>query len=283
MTRSKPSNSKRQRNSKAQPVTVSGATRVVKQQPKPKRQWRLPVINWMAARRIALLFVVAAIVASTRELWLLTEPQLNQPVARIVVKGKLTSHNQQVLQQALQPMVNEKFLTVDLSAMQQRLEDIPWVASARISRIWPDQLQIEVAEHKAVARWGDEELLNIKAQAFPVLGMQGYENLPYLSGPKGTQEQVMQQYWNINQVLMPLGYGITRLEARERGSWFVTTKDGLQLLLGREQTMEKMRRFVTIYEKELKEQMSHVRSIDLRYANGLAVTWHQQAPMATVH
>lgn len=92
----------------------------------------------------------------------------------------------------------------------------------------------------------------------------------------------MEQYGFLSNALRPLGYSIDKLEMRERGSWFITTQDGLELLLGREQVMEKMRRFVTIYEKELKDQINQIARIDLRYANGLAVTWRAAANDAVV-
>lgn len=38
-----------------------------------------------------------------------------------------------------------------------------------------------------------------------------------------------------------------------------------------------MRRFIAIYEKTLKEQITNIASIDLRYANGLAVGWRAPA------
>jgi cell division protein FtsQ len=42
-----------------------------------------------------------------------------------------------------------------------------------------------------------------------------------------------------------------------------------------------MRRFSAIYDKTLKEQQANIARIDLRYANGLAVAWHEPvAPTA---
>lgn len=86
----------------------------------------------------------------------------------------------------------------------------------------------------------------------------------------------MQQYWSLTQVLRPLGHSIAQLELRARGSWFVTTSEGLELLLGRDEILEKMRRFTSIYELELKQRINQVARVDLRYANGLAIAWRDQ-------
>jgi cell division protein FtsQ len=40
--------------------------------------------------------------------------------------------------------------------------------------------------------------------------------------------------------------------------------------------VEKMRRFVSVYEKALKEHNTNIARVDLRYPNGLAVAWREQ-------
>ncbi|HYQ52651.1 MAG TPA: cell division protein FtsQ/DivIB, partial [Pseudomonas sp.] len=49
----------------------------------------------------------------------------------------------------------------------------------------------------------------------------------------------------------------------------------IELLLGRDHLVEKMRRFIAIYDKTLKEQITNIARIDLRYSNGLAVGWRE--------
>jgi len=160
---------------------------------------------------------------------------------------------------------------------------MPWIAHAEVRRVWPDQVVIRLEEQLPVARWGDEALLNNQGQAFTPRELANYEHLPQLFGPQRAQQQVMQQYQVLSQMLRPLGFSIVRLELRERGSWFLTTGassagPGIELLLGRDHLVEKMRRFIAIYDKTLKEQITNIARIDLRYSNGLAVGWRDPAP-----
>jgi cell division protein FtsQ len=139
---------------------------------------------------------------------------------------------------------------------------------------------IRLEEQLPVARWGDEALLNNQGQAFTPRELANYEHLPQLAGPQRAQQQVMQQYQVLSQMLRPLGFSIARLELRERGSWFLTTGassagPGIELLLGRDHLVEKMRRFIAIYDKTLKDQITTIARIDLRYSNGLAVGWRE--------
>ena len=91
----------------------------------------------------------------------------------------------------------------------------------------------------------------------------------------------MQQYQMLSQMLRPLGFSIARLELRERGSWFVTTAQGIELFLGRDHQVEKVQRFVAIYNKALKDKLANIASVDLRYSNGLAVAWRAGAVPAS--
>jgi len=61
----------------------------------------------------------------------------------------------------------------------------------------------------------------------------------------------------------------------------VTTKQGVELLLGRDQIIEKMRRFTAIYQQALVQESDRIARIDLRYANGLAVAWREPSPTTT--
>lgn len=246
---------------------------------KAPRQWPQP--NWVVLRRVLLAVLLLALLLSADRVWQLLEPHVNPPISTIRVLGELSTVNQQAVQKQLTPYSTGLFLSVDIGAVRHALEALPWIASAEVSRIWPDQLQVIVQEELPVARWGEEALLSTQGHLFSVINVQAYAHLPRLSGPKNAQQRVMQQYLTFSQALRPLGYSIKQLEMRERGSWFVTTQTGLQLLFGRDHLVEKMRRFATVHEQELKQQINTIERVDLRYANGLAVAWRAPTESTT--
>jgi cell division protein FtsQ len=213
-------------------------------------------------------------------------PYADRPITKIAVQGDLSYISQQAVQQRIAPYVAASFFTIDLASMRTELEQMPWIAHAEVRRVWPDQVVIRLEEQLPVARWGDEALLNNQGQAFAPRELANYEHLPQLFGPQRAQQQVMEQYQVLSQMLRPMGFSIARLELRERGSWFLTTGagnsgPGIQLMLGRGNLVDKMRRFIAIYDKTLKDQITNIASIDLRYANGLAVTWRDPAAQTT--
>lgn len=261
-----------------------GASRLVAKEPislrvsLPKARFT-ELGGWL--KRLSWPLLLLALGYGTYELSLRALPYADQPIATISVEGDLSYVNQQAVQQRIEPFASASFFSVDLLSMRRELESMPWIASAQVRRVWPDQLVVRLEEQLPIARWGDEALLNNQGEAFAPLELTDYPHLPQLYGPKRAQQQVMQQYQMLSQMLRPMGFSVARLELRERGSWFLSTGQGIELLLGRDHLVEKMRRFTAIYTKSLKEQQTNIARIDLRYANGLAVAWHEPiAPTA---
>ena len=259
-----------------------GASRPVAKQP---LRLRWPTLNFAPIKRVlwplALLGLgLGAYEAANRLL-----PYADRPIARIGVQGNLSYVSQQAIQQRIEPYMNTSFFRVDLEGVRLELESMPWIARAEVRRVWPDQVVVQLQEQLPIARWGDEALLNNQGRAFAPSEVAHYQHLPQLYGPQRAQEKVMRQYQMLSQMLRPLGFSIGRLELRERGSWFLSTQPNekgksVELLLGRDHVMEKMRRFITLYDKALKEQITNIERIDLRYAHGLSVAWRE--PVAAV-
>ncbi|WP_439887606.1 cell division protein FtsQ/DivIB [Pseudomonas sp. MBLB4123] len=255
-----------------------GASRLVAKEPIGAR---LPKPSFGLLKRITWPLLLLVLGVGAYELAQRLLPYADRPIAKISVEGDLSYISQQAVQQRIAPFVSASFFSVDLLGMRHELERMPWIASAEVRRVWPDQVLVRLEEQLPIARWGDEALLNNQGQAFAPRELAHYEHLPQLYGPKRAQQQVMQQYQVLSQMLRPMGFSVARLELRERGSWFLSTAQGIELLLGRDHLVEKIRRFSAIYDKALKAQQTNIARIDLRYANGLAVAWREPvAPAA---
>jgi cell division protein FtsQ len=256
-----------------------GASRMVAKEPLSQR---LPKPSFGFLKRLAWPVLLAVLGFGAYEAAQRLLPYADRPIAKVNVQGDLSYISQEAVQQRIAPYIAASFFSIDLAGMRRELEQMPWIAHAEVRRVWPDQVMVRLEEQLPIARWGDEALLNNQGQAFAPRELAHYEQLPQLWGPQRAQEQVMQQYQMLSQMLRPLGFSIARLELRERGSWFLSTGQGVELLLGRDHLVEKMRRFISIYEKTLKDQIVNIERVDLRYPNGLAVAWRApvEAPAA---
>ena len=258
-----------------------GAVRVV---PPAPRKWsrlnlRWPRLKGMGDRIQQLMWPVLLLVLAGG-LYALGEqlmPQADRPISVISVEGDLQYTDREAVQEVIQPYLNETFLGIDIEGLSADLNAMSWVAGASVKRVWPDRLVVNLDEQLPVARWGDKALLNNAGEAFSPEHIDRFQELPRLTGPERAKRRVMQNYQQFNRLLRPYGHGVAELELRERGSWFLTTRDGIQILLGRDDVVEKMKRFLTIDQLVLSERRDQIARIDLRYSNSMAVAWHEPA------
>lgn len=258
-----------------------GAVRVV---PPAPRNWsplslRLPKLKGMGDRIQQLMWPVLLVLLAVGLYALGTQlmPQADRPISVISVEGDLQYIDRDAVQDVIQPYLNESFLGIDIDGLSAELNAMSWVAEASVKRVWPDRLVVNLDEQLPVARWGDTALLNNAGEAFAPEQLGSFEELPRLTGPDRAKRRVMQNYQQFNRLLRPYGHGVAELELRERGSWFMTTRGGIQILLGREDVVEKMKRFLTIDQLVLSERRDQIARVDLRYSNSMAVAWHEPA------
>ncbi|MBB3104637.1 cell division protein FtsQ/DivIB [Azomonas macrocytogenes] len=253
---------------------LRGASRQVEREPLLAR---LPRPGFGALKyllsTLAVVGAVAGVLVGAYEFGPEVLSYANRPIAKVVIEGDLVYADRQAVQQNISFFAERNFFDVDLVGMRHGLEQMPWIAHAEVRRVWPDQIVVHLDEQLPIARWGDEALLNNQGQTFKPAELKEYEHLPQLQGPQWAKQRIMQQYQTLSQMLRPVGFSITRLELRDRGSWFLSTGQGIELLLGRDHLVEKIRRFGTIYRQTLKQQSENIARIDLRYSNGLAVAW----------
>ncbi|MDB2555014.1 cell division protein FtsQ/DivIB, partial [Porticoccaceae bacterium] len=79
------------------------------------------------------------------------------------------------------------------------------------------------------------------------------------------------------ELLLPTGLKLIKMQRDHMGAWRVETDEGIELVLGREQVGEKIKRLALVWESGLSQQVKQIKTIDLRYPNGLAVAWKDGA------
>jgi len=216
--------------------------------------------------------VICVVGVYVTSIWMMEN--LTHPIAIVKVEGKFQRLSEQEIERALVPYVSTHFLMVDLDNIQRVVHALPWVSHVTVRRIWPDGLSIKIKEEMAIARWGEKQLLDEEGRVFSPEKLQDdVLDLPLLNGPKGYEKKVMEQYERISQLLRPLNRRITHLTLVARGAWDLQLNDGMKVLLGRDHLMEKMQRFIHLYQMELAQSTAPILAVDVRYNNGIAVQW----------
>jgi cell division protein FtsQ len=195
------------------------------------------------------------------------------PLHTVRIESPLHRVAQQTIRDTVAHHVQAGFLGVDVDAVRDALEALPWVQHATVRRAWPDKLVVRVTEQQALARWGSDALVNMRGELFWPQLDESWERLPLLRGPRDTSRLVAEQYVAMQGMLKPLGLTITHLSLDERRALSLRLDNGLQLGLGRQDTDLRLLRFVRVFPQVLKPRLAMIESIDLRYTNGLAVRW----------
>ncbi len=171
------------------------------------------------------------------------------------------------LQRVVHSSLRGNFFTVDLEQVRRTMERLPWVRSVSVRRHFPWQLDVNIEEHQALARWNGAALVNSQGEVFTA---NDADPLPEFVGPPDTASEVAGHYARFMEVLAPLGLGIAQVTLSPRHAWQLRLNDGLVLELGREHVEERLARFAAAFPQHLASIRPPVRYVDLRYRNGFA-------------
>ncbi|MEQ1743334.1 MAG: cell division protein FtsQ/DivIB [Candidatus Nitrotoga sp.] len=195
----------------------------------------------------------------------------------------------QVVPAQIEAMVRNElrgnFFTVDLERTRRAFESIPWVRKVSIRRHFPWRLEVGLEEHVALAHWNNAGLVSIQGEVFSA---ETDELLPKFIGQPDGAAEVAQMFASLTKQLAPLKQEITEISLSPRRSWRLRLNNGMLLELGREQTKQRLARFVAVYPYSLMPMQQNneffhagkaphqnglqrrVEYVDLRYSNGFA-------------
>lgn len=233
-----------------------------------------------------LAFVAMALV------WALRQPVF--AVRSISIEGDLTHNSVLTIRANAAPRLAGNFFTLDLNAARLAFESVPWVRHAVVRRVWPNRLQVQLEEHRAVALWTEpgagevtgatdtssaeapaDRIVNNHGEVFEAnLGDVEDDALPMLRGPQGTAPHLLAQHARLQAVFNTLEAHIDALELSRRGSWRAELDSGAQIELGRgsdDEVIERARVFVATLTQVTQRYQRALQSADLRHRDGYAV------------
>ena len=198
------------------------------------------------------------------------------PLRQLVVTTPVTQVSRAQIEHAARTALSGNFFTVDLQAVRDAFERMPWVRRADVRRRWPDTIELNVEEHRAVARWtpleGEPRLVNSRGEVFSATYS---EYLPSFAGPEGSADRVLERYADFKEGLRPIGRHPIAVTLSPREAWQLKLDDGVILELGRDQSkhplIERIDRFVSTYNTARGRFHTALGVIDMRYPNGFAL------------
>jgi cell division protein FtsQ len=212
---------------------------------------------------------VAALAFGIAGLWMLVRSELF-PVREVTVAHPLQKTSREDVESALHGRIRGNFFAVSGDEVRAGIEKLPWVRRASVRRVWPDRLEVSIEEHVALARWGDDALVNTYGERF--FGTTE-ALLPLFVGPAGTEHEVAVRYARFSEVVALLPAQVERVVLTPRLAWQLRLSGGLDVMLGRDGDLAeaRLKRFVGAYELTLKTIGRKHEYVDLRYPNGFAL------------
>lgn len=226
---------------------------------------------WDSPGRMSRLADVLFAVAALLVLYALLRFAIHHPVfavGELKVSGDTTRLSMEQVQDVTKREVRGTFFTTDIIKLRDGFETLPWVRRADVRRLWPDGLEVVIEEHKLLARWGKEQLVNMQGEVFSAT----HEGaLPKFEGPEGSAGEVTAYYARLTHVFSSIGRKPVEVLLSPRRAWQVRLDDGMRLELGRNQADARLNRFVAAYPQAIAPLKRRIDYVDLRYANGFAV------------
>lgn len=220
----------------------------------------------------------AALLAAAAAVWVFFQMTGARPVARLLIEGELRRVGVGEIDIAVRPLLDARFVDVDLNVVRSTVQTLPWVARVRAEREWPATVRVRLWERVPAARWGKDALLDGDAVLFSPEGREVPEVLPELSGPEGSEARVLDIYRQLSARLDGSLFALQGLTEDARGDWTGFTRNGIALRFGRDEPLATTDVLLGPATQALAEDIATVKYVDLRYTNGFSVGWREPAP-----
>lgn len=215
-------------------------------------------------------------------------------ISSLSIDGAYENTGVQEVTEVVTKTIDGNLLTVDIGAVRAAIEEIPWVKRARVTRTWPNQLNITIERHRPIAIWEDGRLVSEQGVLFfnneePI---EFLISLPTFSGDPGAAETIVRFLPEFQSTLAPMGLILKHIEVSFRGSWSVIIDgdfdESVKIELGRltpdNYPPERLQAVMDQFERIRTLMRGTPSYIDARYKNGFAAKLPQpkskRAPVA---
>ncbi len=198
------------------------------------------------------------------------------PVARVELLGPRLQTHEPALEQAVRDELLHGWFQLGLAAVRHDLRALPWIAEARVRRVWPNGLRLEIREWEAAARWNADRVISASGHVFEPPPASIPNELPRLTGQADRASSLWQRFRDWDTSLKPLDLRLERLMEDARGACRVVLNNGLEVRLGRNDPDARFARFRQWYPEVVADRAGTIRYLDMRHSSGFAIGWHDR-------
>lgn len=241
-----------------------------------------PIVGALKKALVVLVVLTILLMLISQKQWFLE--LIDHEITTINIEGELTNVTQLQIEQALPVLIGSSFLMSDLDDIKMKIEALPWVDDATVSRVWPSGVEIQIVEQVAISYWNESAFINKSGAVFKPKELDKNLGLPTLIGLEDKniagRKEMLTVLARLQALFSDYKLTIAQLELKPRGVWDVTFVNGISVALGAQPLEDKVRRVGAVFNQGLDISLDRVKRIDARYPNGVAVEWKEQMMLA---
>ncbi len=234
-------------------------------------------LSRLRAYRNVITVAVLLLVGYSQRHWVIA--WVDHPIELISVQGETRYLAPHSIERALASWSGASFMMSNLEEVKAHAEALPWVAQARVTRLWPGELRVDVREQIPFVAWNEGAYLNPTGEIFRPEGNADIGGLVHLHGPESTTLQGRQAMLgtlaDVRAQLQSHGFELAALTQDARGTWTASLHEGPRVALGDAPFEEKIERLAQVWEYSPQDAKKQIELIDTRYPNGVAVKWRE--------
>lgn len=233
---------------------------------------------------VVLALVVGVLMGSVQAL-------LDRPIKRVEVSGQLKFASTQQIQQQLEFLLTQSFMSLDLPKVKAGLENQPWISSVSLTRRWPDQLFVLIEEQEPVVKWLNSGFINDRGQVIKLPKPQQalISHLPFINGRQKDAVDLLAFFRKVETLLMDRHWKLIGLsDVKNSGRVLSVVREphsesersGSQRVIQLDlflPTLNAWPRLISVLEvlesSQFSSQLSDIGGVDLRYSDGFSVLW----------
>jgi cell division protein FtsQ len=225
-------------------------------------------------RPLYLFFVVPLCMLSMLTLvYLLSKKEPLFALRNIKIKGMSQLSEGEIVKR-INPFLQESFFGTDVGKVKETVLSHPFVRDVSVKRIFPFSLVIDVKEKIPSALWvrptGEVSILDERGMAYRGL-MRETKGLLVINAPEATDAKSLFKEMNIwlRDGLIQKEW-LSEVFYREGNVTIYSAEDGVEIILGKEEQKERMKRAAAVLD-DAKKRGVLIKCIDARFEKGAII------------
>ena len=196
------------------------------------------------------------------------------PIKNISIESIIININKDdVFEKSKNYLDSKSFFNFKINILKKEIEEVPWVKSADIRRVYPGEIKIYIEEHIPIAIWNNESYMNNIGDIFFVNDIK--KNLPIISSNQSGNKIMFEYFSLLLKYISDENFDIKikKIEENDIRSLSAYLSSGIIVKFGSKDIRNKIHTFIKVYKTLNTSDLEKIRYIDMRYSNGFSIGW----------